>query len=241
MQEPMSAPTLGTGGTPLHVVFNMTGRLAAFQKRAPAPVRSPLTVSVFLFAAIVALRLTEHTSPRIGVLLLLIGPIVIVSLAYRPLAGAGMATASVAAYVLSQQLDAGGIEAVAACTRAFTYYAIPLTIALARHDEAGRRARPDDRAAAAEADGPASLTRRERQVLSLVAAGHTNAEIAEMLVLSVRTIESHRANLRRKLGRPSGAELAGHAERWGLRPHDVTGIHTDGVPRPAPVAQGLVY
>src|SRR5205809_597747 len=54
-------------------------------------------------------------------------------------------------------------------------------------------------------DGP--LTEREREVLRLLALGYTNREVAERLVLSVRTIESHRENIQRKLGVRSRAEL----------------------------------
>jgi DNA-binding NarL/FixJ family response regulator len=55
------------------------------------------------------------------------------------------------------------------------------------------------------------LTEREREVLGLLALGHTNREIAEQLVLSVRTVESHRARIQRKLAITSRAELVQHA------------------------------
>ena len=55
------------------------------------------------------------------------------------------------------------------------------------------------------------LTEREREVLGLLALGHTNREIAEQLVLSVRTVESHRARIQRKLAITSRAELVKHA------------------------------
>lgn len=50
------------------------------------------------------------------------------------------------------------------------------------------------------------LTPREREVLSEVANGHSNGEIARLLKLSVRTVEAHRANLLHKLGFRSTAE-----------------------------------
>jgi two-component system, NarL family, response regulator NreC len=61
--------------------------------------------------------------------------------------------------------------------------------------------------AAAHADPAAALTEREREVLSLLAIGHTNPEIATLLYLSPRTVESHRANIQRKLGVRSRADL----------------------------------
>jgi two-component system response regulator NreC len=47
---------------------------------------------------------------------------------------------------------------------------------------------------------PGDLTEREIEILRLIALGHTNAEIAAQLYLSIRTVESHRANIQRKLG-----------------------------------------
>ena len=43
------------------------------------------------------------------------------------------------------------------------------------------------------------LTQREREVLQLIAEGHTNSEIAKLLAISVKTVEKHRANLMSKL------------------------------------------
>lgn len=62
------------------------------------------------------------------------------------------------------------------------------------------------------------LTLREREVLHLVAEGRTNAEIAERLVISPRTVESHRANLMRKLTLHSQADLIRYALQRGILP-----------------------
>jgi two-component system, NarL family, response regulator NreC len=56
------------------------------------------------------------------------------------------------------------------------------------------------------------LTAREREIVRLVALGHTNREIAERLVLSVRTVETHRARIHKRLAVSSRAELV----RWAL-------------------------
>ena len=69
---------------------------------------------------------------------------------------------------------------------------------------------------AAEGDAPRRLTDREREVLGLIALGHTNAEMAKLLFLSLRTVETHRANIHRKLGTDSRAELVKHALGLGL-------------------------
>jgi two-component system response regulator NreC len=60
------------------------------------------------------------------------------------------------------------------------------------------------------------LTQRERDVLRLIALGHTNTEAAAQLHLSVRTIETHRANIQSKLGCTGRAELVRHAMEQGL-------------------------
>jgi two-component system response regulator NreC len=60
------------------------------------------------------------------------------------------------------------------------------------------------------------LTSRETEILRLVALGHTNAEIAEMLFLSVRTIDSHRAHIQRKLETRNRAGLVREALARGL-------------------------
>jgi DNA-binding CsgD family transcriptional regulator len=57
-----------------------------------------------------------------------------------------------------------------------------------------------------------ALTPREREVATLLAYGHTNAEIAERLTISIRTAEMHRSNAMRKLSASSRADIV----RWAL-------------------------
>jgi DNA-binding NarL/FixJ family response regulator len=67
------------------------------------------------------------------------------------------------------------------------------------------------------ADGPSvPLTPREEEVVKLIAEAHTNAQIAEILHLSEKTVESHRANVLRKLGMRDRVELVRYAIRRGL-------------------------
>jgi two-component system, NarL family, response regulator NreC len=63
---------------------------------------------------------------------------------------------------------------------------------------------------------PDDLSERELEVLRLIALGHTNAEIAEHLFLSVRTVESHRSHIQQKTRRSSRAELVRYALDHGL-------------------------
>jgi two-component system response regulator NreC len=58
---------------------------------------------------------------------------------------------------------------------------------------------------------PDGLSEREVEVLRMIALGHTNAEIAEQLYLSVRTVETHRAHIQQKLLLGSRSELVRYA------------------------------
>jgi len=64
--------------------------------------------------------------------------------------------------------------------------------------------------------GPVGLSERETGVLALIALGHTNAEIAQQLYLSVRTVESHRSHIQLKLQLSTRAELVRYALEHGL-------------------------
>jgi DNA-binding NarL/FixJ family response regulator len=69
--------------------------------------------------------------------------------------------------------------------------------------------------------GPAKhemLTGREREVLQLVAEGHTSSEIGARLALSPRTVETHRASLMRKLGLRTQTDLIRYALRHAILP-----------------------
>ncbi len=69
----------------------------------------------------------------------------------------------------------------------------------------------------AKQDEPAdNLTDRERDVLRLLATGHTNAEIARQLFLSLRTVESHRGQIRAKLNLETRAQINAYAHDHGL-------------------------
>lgn len=117
------------------------------------------------------------------------------------------ARAGAAGYVLKSVADE---EVVAACravlrSDAFVY---PTTLP-ARTREALERART----APAEAD---VLTPRELEVLKLVAEGHTTQEVAELLVISVKTVETHRSHIAGKLGARDRVDLTRYAIRRGL-------------------------
>jgi two-component system response regulator NreC len=106
-------------------------------------------------------------------------------------------------YVLKDAAEAELMLAVRLAARGRTYLQPELGARLAAEPTA-QVTPPDD------------LSVRELEVLKLIALGHTNAEIASMLYLSVRTVESHRAHIQQKLGRTSRADLVAYA-----RDHDL--------------------
>lgn len=67
-----------------------------------------------------------------------------------------------------------------------------------------------------ESDEDNLLTEREREVLQLVAEGRTNKEIADTLVVSIKTVQTHRAHLMDKLGAHDRTDLVKHAIRLGM-------------------------
>jgi two-component system response regulator NreC len=83
------------------------------------------------------------------------------------------------------------------------------------HPALGARIAEADAEAVAQAEAD-PLSDREREVLRLLALGHTNQEIAKMLFISVRTAETHRAHVMQKLRLSTRAELVRHALAQGL-------------------------
>ena len=108
-------------------------------------------------------------------------------------------------YVLKEAADAELVTAVREVARGGRYV----------HPALGARMAAAD-AAAADAAEHDPLSDREREVLRLLALGHTNQEIAQMLYISVRTAETHRAHIMQKLRLETRAELVRYALAQGL-------------------------
>jgi two-component system response regulator NreC len=109
-------------------------------------------------------------------------------------------------YLIKRADEAEIIQAIRAVRRGDVYVHPAMTRALLSQAEPPERPQ--------EPIEP--LTHREIDVLRLLARGNTNRQIADLLALSVRTIESHRANLMGKLGLASRVELVTYAEEHGL-------------------------
>jgi two-component system, NarL family, response regulator NreC len=114
-------------------------------------------------------------------------------------------SAGASGYVLKEAADSevvGAIREVAAGNR---YVHPALGARLVAAEAAARRKAEED-----------PLSEREREVLRLLALGHTNQEIAKTLYISVRTAETHRAHIMQKLRLSTRAELVRYAISEGL-------------------------
>ena len=113
--------------------------------------------------------------------------------------------AGASGYVLKEAADTEVVRAIRAVADGARYVHPSLGARLIEADAEERRRTEDD-----------PLSDREREVLRLLALGHTNQEIATMLFISVRTAETHRAHIMQKLQLGSRAELVRYALAEGL-------------------------
>jgi two-component system, NarL family, response regulator NreC len=128
-------------------------------------------------------------------------PVLVVTMQDDPAFARKALRAGASGYVLKEAPRSELIEAVRAVARGETYL------------------HPGLAARALLSDEPDALTPRESEILRLIALGHTNAQIAGDLFISVRTVETHRAHLQSKLGVSGRAELVRCAfERDLVRP-----------------------
>jgi two-component system, NarL family, response regulator NreC len=127
--------------------------------------------------------------------------IVILTMQKDPLYAREALDAGAAGYVVKESAAHELVRAIRTAAAGGTYLEPELGAALVRR----KLETPDE-----------PLTDRERQVLSLIGLGHTNAAIAEQLFLSVRTVESHRARIQEKLGISGRAQLIRYALDNGL-------------------------
>src|SRR4051812_18030453 len=113
--------------------------------------------------------------------------------------------AGASGYVLKEAADAEVVAAVREVARGGRYVNPELGARLLAAEAAAERRAEED-----------PLSDREREVLPLLALGHTNQEIAKQLFISVRTAETHRAHVMQKLRLSSRAELVRYALAQGL-------------------------
>jgi DNA-binding NarL/FixJ family response regulator len=174
-----------------------TGREAVFEARTLKPHVILMDVVMPDGTGLEVLPTLLHENPDVKVLLL--------SMQDDPRYVREALGAGASGYVLKEAVDAEVVAAVREVARGGRYINPELGARLATADaEAERRAEQDP------------LTDREREILRLLALGHTNQEIAKQLYISVRTAETHRAHIMQKLRIESRAELVRYALAQGL-------------------------
>jgi DNA-binding NarL/FixJ family response regulator len=116
--------------------------------------------------------------------------------------------AGASGYVLKRAADQDIVEACRAAMRGESFLYPAAATALVREHL--------DRARKGEIVTSSPLTPRESEVVKLIAEGSTSQEIADTLVISIKTVERHRANILHKLGMRDRVELTRYAIRQGL-------------------------
>ncbi len=113
--------------------------------------------------------------------------------------------AGAAGYVLKREADADLVNALRAVERGEAFLTTAAQRSIIREWMSDGAAGPE-----------IPLTPREEEVVKLIAEAHTNAQIAEILHMAEKTVESHRANVLRKLGMRDRVQLVRYAIRRGL-------------------------
>jgi two-component system response regulator NreC len=122
--------------------------------------------------------------------------IVVLTMQNEPAYARSALAAGALGYVLKEAADAELVEAVHAAAGGEPYLNPRLGARVAAEPPPGP---------------PDGLSEREFEILKLIALGNTNAQIAQELYLSVRTVETHRAHIQQKLGLRDRAELVRYA------------------------------
>src|SRR5439155_8643445 len=174
-----------------------TGREAVFQARSLDPDVIVMDVVMPYQTDLDVLPSLVHEHPNTKLLLL--------SMQDDPRYVREAFAAGASGYVLKEAADAELVAAVREVARGGRYVNPELGARLLAAEAAAERRADED-----------PLSDREREVLRLLALGHTNQEIAQQLYISVRTAETHRAHIMQKLRLASRAELVRYALAQGL-------------------------
>jgi len=114
----------------------------------------------------------------------------------------------VSGYILKDVVVSELVAAVRSVHRGATFLSPTVSEKLRRQLQEG--------SGRASRHGPAKLTARERQILKLIAEGYTSRQISEILKISFKTVQTHRAHIMEKLGVHSTAELTRYAVTKGI-------------------------
>jgi len=116
--------------------------------------------------------------------------------------------AGAAGYVVKKVADSELLSAIRAVHAGRTFVDLTQSLDSPSHAVAGT--------ARTESERPKDLSRREREVLRLLAQGHSNQQIADRIRVSVKTVETYRTRLKQKLGLKERAELYRFAVESGI-------------------------
>ena len=121
-------------------------------------------------------------------------------------------------YIMKHEGTALLLQAIRTVLAGEIYVSAAVNASLLRFlTPAGRPSRPASTNPATPNPELAGLSNRELQIYRLVGQGVSTKEIARQLFLSVKTVESHRANIKQKLGVDTAAALVAHAAEWHVR------------------------
>jgi len=188
----------------------MSDRVQALETLKRRPVSTAAAVA--LFAVVFALAVAvEH--PRPGILHLHAVPVAVLAVQLGILAGLSAVAASMSLMFVWAEMEGAELLAIDYLAGAVPFLVVVflcqlVTAGVIRRGKLSSKASPIERLRTRNAP---ELTEREKDVLGLLALGHTNREAAEQLFLSVRTVESHRARIQQKLRISSRAELVRYA------------------------------
>jgi two-component system response regulator NreC len=174
-----------------------TAREAVFQARALEPDVILMDVVMPEQSGLDVIPMLLHERPETKVLVL--------SMQDDPQYVRQAFAAGASGYVLKEAADVEVVAAIREVARGGRYVHPELGARLVSAETAELRRVEED-----------PLSDREREVLRLLALGHTNQEIAGLLFISVRTAETHRAHIMQKLHLSSRAELVRHALSHGM-------------------------
>jgi two-component system response regulator NreC len=178
----------------LHQLLDAVGEIDAIAEASTlhAALEAPFSPDVIVADLILA----DATGPAITIALRDRFPsarVLVLTMVDAPATVEAVLAAGSHGYLTKEAAASEVVTAIRAVAAGRDYLQPELGVALARH-AARRPATPD-------------LSAREREVLSLVALGHTHGEIARMLSVSVRTVETQRASAANKLGARTRADL----------------------------------
>lgn len=155
-----------------------------------------MDISMPMMNGLEAAREICRRSPRTGVLIL--------SIYDNPEYVRGVVQAGARGYILKDISASEMITAITSVANGGYYFSSAVGPTLIGNNQS------------ALVEDPYRLTERERQVLTAIAKGQPNKEVAKNLGISVRTVESHRLNLREKVGSKNAAQLYKIAQEIGL-------------------------